>query len=206
MPASPSSDTANKETSQDFYTLLGLRPGASVQDVRRAYRDLSKLYHPDTTELDSAIATVKFQALNAAYATLSNPEKRLAYDNNVGYSRLAVMQPLSNVAPNNKKYDPTDSAYISPSDRPLSPGELFALFILGITFIGCLILVFTIGLTKSELPITQINSTSEEPISPEWRELPPATAEDPPTEVLKRPHSFKAPAIPLIRHDKLPII
>ena len=142
--------------------MLSLRPNASVQDIRRAYRDLSKLYHPDTTELDSAIATVKFQALNEAYGTLSSPEKRLAYDYQIGYSRISVMQPLKGNAPRptasrNAAYDPTASAYLDPTDRPLSAGELFALFILGVTFIGCLILVFTMGLTHSDLPITQAN-------------------------------------------------
>ena len=64
----------------NYYTLLGVAPNASAQDIRRAYRDLSKLYHPDTTELESDVATVKFQALNEAYATLSSPEKLLTYD------------------------------------------------------------------------------------------------------------------------------
>ncbi len=139
-------------TSHSHYDLLGLRPNASVQEIRRAYRDLSKLYHPDTTALDSAIATQKFQALNEAYAVLSSPEKRLRYDYQRGYSRISVMQPLSANAPSgtpSKPYDPTASAYLDPTDRPLSAGELFALFILGITFIGCLVLVITIGLTQS---------------------------------------------------------
>ncbi|MEL7355459.1 MAG: J domain-containing protein [Cyanobacteria bacterium J06555_13] len=152
--------SASASPQQTYYDLLSLRPNASVQDIRRAYRDLSKLYHPDTTELDSAIATVKFQALNEAYATLSSPEKRIAYDYQIGYSRLSVLKPLEGNAPRasssrDKPYDPTASAYLDPTDRPLSAGELFALFILGITFIACLILVFTIGLTKSELSTTQ---------------------------------------------------
>ncbi|MEO1621452.1 MAG: J domain-containing protein [Cyanobacteria bacterium J06632_3] len=157
-PQSSSSASPNSSKAGTYYDLLGIRTTASVQEIRRAYRDLSKLYHPDTTELESAIATPKFQALNEAYATLSSPEKRLAYDYKIGYSRISVMQPLSNT--NHHKngpqpYDPTRSAYISPTDRPLSAGELFALFILGVTFIGCLLLVFTIGLTRGdELTIT----------------------------------------------------
>ncbi|MEL6604747.1 MAG: J domain-containing protein [Cyanobacteria bacterium J06614_10] len=144
----------SNSTISNYYDLLGLRPNASVQDIRRAYRDLSKLYHPDTTELESAIATVKFQALNEAYATLSSPEKRLAYDYKIGYSRISVMQPLRQVSHSKhdpKAYDPTASAYISPTDRPLSAGEIFALFILGITFIGCLLLVVTISLAKGQV-------------------------------------------------------
>lgn len=133
----------------NYYELLGLQRGASVQDIRRAYRDLSKLYHPDTTELDSAIAIPKFQALNEAYATLSSPEKRLTYDYKIGYSRLSVMQVRRESAgAQSKQY--SSNAYLDPSDRPLSAGELFALFILGITFAGCLILVVTISLTRGD--------------------------------------------------------
>lgn len=136
-----------------YYELLGIKPNASVQEIRRAYRDLSKLYHPDTTELDSAIAVPKFQALNEAYATLSSPEKRLSYDYKSGYSRLSVMQPLSHQRPQGaaESRDWSSSAYLDPNDRPLSAGEMFALFILGVTFIGCLVLVFAISLTHDDL-------------------------------------------------------
>ncbi len=34
-----------------YYSLLGLHPSASVIDIRRSYRELSKRYHPDTTDL-----------------------------------------------------------------------------------------------------------------------------------------------------------
>jgi hypothetical protein len=42
------------------------------------------------------------------------------------------------------------SAYLDPTDRPLSAGEIFALFILGLTFLGCLLLAIAIGLTRGE--------------------------------------------------------
>lgn len=147
----------NAPRPQTFYDLLGLRPNASVQDIRRAYRDLSKLYHPDTTELERAIAVPKFQALNEAYATLSSPEKRLTYDFKIGYSRIAVVQPLPETGgaatnSNGKQY--SSNAYLDPTDRPLSAGELFALFILGVTFVACLLLVVTLGITQGEPPPT----------------------------------------------------
>ena len=52
-----------------YYSLLGLHPSASAIEVRRAYRELSKHYHPDTTDLPTTVATAKFQLLNEAYAT-----------------------------------------------------------------------------------------------------------------------------------------
>ena len=133
-----------------YYGLLGLHPSASPIDIRRSYRELSRLYHPDTTDLPTAIATAKFQQLNNAYATLSNPERRLAYDLTIGYSRMNVIQqppgfdsPVSQLRAKN-----SNSAYLDPTDRPLSAGEIFALFIMASTLIGCLMLAIAIGLIR----------------------------------------------------------
>jgi hypothetical protein len=136
-----------------YYERLGIKPTASAQQIRRAYRDLSKLYHPDTTTLAPAIATEKFQQLNEAYATLSNPERRLAYDRQIGYSRISVIQPPTNLNQSVRKPTKTysNNAYLDPTDRPLSAGEMFALFILGLTFVACLALVITVGMTKGDM-------------------------------------------------------
>jgi hypothetical protein len=149
------------------YGLLGLPPSASVREIRQAYRDLSKLYHPDTTTLAAELATAKFQQLNEAYATLSNPERRLAYDQKIGYSRVAVVQPLPSLNhPLTKSRFPeySSSAYLDPTDRPLSAGEIFALFILGVTFLVCLILAITIGITRSEVAL---KSAAQKPPVPQ---------------------------------------
>lgn len=149
-----------EQTEPNYYDLLGLSPTASMQQIRRAYRELSKLYHPDTTELPAAIATSKFQALNEAYATLSNLERRAAYDLKLGYSRVTVIRPLTDLrqeTSTRRKY--RSSAYLDPSDRPLSAGELFALFILGVTFLGCLILVVAIGATRGEVSFSHLTGS-----------------------------------------------
>ena len=132
------------------YAILGLHPSASVIEIRRAYRELSKRYHPDTTELPSTLATAKFQSLNEAYGVLSNPQTRSLYDLKIGYSRLNVIQ-----APSEPSKDPTTgqwstSAYLDASDRPLSGGELFALFILGLTLVGCLVLAIFIAIVRGD--------------------------------------------------------
>jgi DnaJ-domain-containing protein 1 len=139
-----------KPNQTTYYALLGLHPSASVIEIRRVYRELSKSYHPDTTHLPGAIATAKFQELNEAYATLSNPERRSAYDLKIGYSRMSVIQmpadlnrPISRTPEWESK-----SAYLDATDRPLSPGEMFALFTLGLTFLACLLLAIFIGLTR----------------------------------------------------------
>ncbi|MBE9143464.1 J domain-containing protein [Planktothrix mougeotii LEGE 06226] len=134
-----------------YYTLLGVHPSATPIEIRRAYRELSKLYHPDTTTLSKAIATAKFQTLNEAYATLSNPQRRQSYDLTIGYSRYHVIQVPTNFnQPLSKTHPyPKSSAYLDPTDRPLSAGEIFALFLMGLSLIGCLFLAIFIGLIRS---------------------------------------------------------
>lgn len=143
-----------ENSTSSYYAVLGVTPSASVQDIRRAYRELSKLYHPDTTTLPPAIATEKFQQLNEAYATLSSPDLRASYDIRSGYSRVRVMRPdLPLDAPPTSRSRPRSSAYLDPTDRPLSPGEMFALFILGVTFALCLLVVVMVGATRGEIAL-----------------------------------------------------
>jgi curved DNA-binding protein CbpA len=137
---------------QTYYDLLGVHPSASAIEIRRAYRELSKKYHPDTTTLTTAKATVKFQGLNEAYAAISHPERRNAYDREIGYSRLFVAQTPASFQPLTPRPDNyRSSAYLDSTDRPLSGGEIFALFMLGATFIGCIILAISIAIIRGEL-------------------------------------------------------
>jgi curved DNA-binding protein CbpA len=131
---------------QTYYDLLGVNPSASAIEIRRAYRELSKKYHPDTTTLATAIATVKFQALNEAYAAVSHPERRVAYDRTIGYSRVFVAQSPPQFHTLNSRPDKyRSSAYLDPTDRPLSDGEIAALLMLGLTLIGCLVLAIALA-------------------------------------------------------------
>jgi curved DNA-binding protein CbpA len=136
---------------QTYYDLLDVHPSASAIEIRRAYRELSKKYHPDTTTLTRAKATVKFQALNEAYAVISNPERRLAYDLEIGYSRVVVIQPTSFHPISSRPDNYRSSAYLDPTDRPLSGGEIAALFMLVVTFLGCLILAISVGMIRGEI-------------------------------------------------------
>ena len=141
----PKSATLPSQTKliKTYYDLMDLHPSASTIVIRRTYRQLSKEYHPDTTKLPANIATTKFQKLNEAYATLSSPEKRSLYDLKIGYSRLNVIQAPSWSEPEQEKWSRT--AYLDPTDRPLSSGEIFVLVLLGLTFIGCIVLVMAIA-------------------------------------------------------------
>jgi curved DNA-binding protein CbpA len=142
----------SKQEPDNYYALLGVHPSASPIEIRRAYRESSKKYHPDTTTLPPATAKAKFQALNEAYAVVSNPDRRLSYDRQVGYSRVPIVQPpehFQSFKPRADKY--RSSAYLDPTDRPLSGGELFALLMLVATFLGCLVLAIVVGIARGEI-------------------------------------------------------
>lgn len=178
--AMPNSSDRSISSPTNHYALLGLHPSASAIEIRRAYRQLSKRYHPDTTELPQAIATGKFQQLNEAYATLSNPERRTQYDINIGYSRLYVVQvpPSFNRSPANTQQR-SSSAYLDPIDRPLSAGEIFVLFILGLTFIGCILLAIGIGLTRGDT----VPSTTLQPPQALKNQITSVSAPTPPQPI-----------------------
>jgi molecular chaperone DnaJ len=73
----------------DFYILLGVEPGASLSDIKRAYRRLARRYHPGINPGDRAAETY-FQRISEAYETLVDPERRRQYDVSGGQSAETV--------------------------------------------------------------------------------------------------------------------
>src|SRR3989449_7705466 len=62
-----------------LYDTLGVKKGASADEIKKAYRKLAAQYHPDKNPGDAA-AEEKFKEVQNAYDTLSNAEKRKQYD------------------------------------------------------------------------------------------------------------------------------
>ncbi len=65
---------------EDFYKTLGVSKTASQDEIQKAYRKLSRKYHPDVNPDDPETAKKKFQEVQAAFEVLKDPEKRKQYD------------------------------------------------------------------------------------------------------------------------------
>jgi DnaJ-class molecular chaperone len=67
-------------TQKDYYATLGVAKDASQDDLKKAYRKLAMKWHPDKNPGDK-VAEAKFKDIGEAYDTLSDADKRAAYDN-----------------------------------------------------------------------------------------------------------------------------
>ncbi|CAM8915935.1 unnamed protein product [Rhodiola kirilowii] len=73
-------------TSASLYDVLGIQTSASCQEIKQAYRRLARVSHPDV----ASSGADDFIRINAAYSTLSDPEKRADYDRTMFVRRRPV--------------------------------------------------------------------------------------------------------------------
>ncbi len=67
------------DSKRDYYEVLGISKGASDEDIKKAYRQMAKKYHPDLNPGDKD-AEAHFKEVNEAYEVLSDAQKKARYD------------------------------------------------------------------------------------------------------------------------------
>ncbi len=72
----------------DYYRLLGVKYGASKEEIEDAYHELARQLHPDVTGNDPTL-TARYMAINEAYQVLSKPDERADYDRSIGLEEQA---------------------------------------------------------------------------------------------------------------------
>ena len=141
-----------EESLENYYTVLGLSSSASVSEIRKAYWEFSKRYHPDTTNLPSDEAKEKFQQVKEAYSTLSDSRQRAIYDQQLRFYRQRIYEHQLRSERSRHHSHPLRSSNqtLEPVDRPLSAGEISALFFMVITVFGCVLLAIAIAVIRGD--------------------------------------------------------
>ena len=140
---------------KNYYKILGVHEKASNHELRKAFCKLTKELHPDTTSLNLDDAKIKLQTVLEAYENLNNPYLRHLYDSKLNKVLISDKQ-LSNQSTNSYTSDSKIANSIG-DRRPLSNGEIFSLFLLGLVIFVSLIFAilfahFT-GKEMNSLPI-----------------------------------------------------
>ena len=113
--------------SYNCYELLGVSPTANNEELRKAFRQLSKRLHPDTTSLPSDEATRQFQNVCEAYDLLSDPVLRANYDLILEKENNIIDQKSGAYSTSREPIQFSKSIGVR---RPFSGGELFSLLLL----------------------------------------------------------------------------
>jgi DnaJ-class molecular chaperone len=71
---------SQEQEQETYYKILGVEPNATQDEIKKAFRKMSLLHHPDKNK-NSLQSVSKFHQINEAYETLSDVEKRRNYDN-----------------------------------------------------------------------------------------------------------------------------
>lgn len=127
------------------YELLGVAPGASQDEIQKAYRQLARDHHPDT----GAAASEIMAELNAAWTVLGDPARRRAYDDilaSVTRPRAAPGAPPDLDADDEDEDEDIGTWWDEPDgpEAPASLGELVVLLPVGLFALSIAAFAFSV--------------------------------------------------------------
>ncbi len=134
----------------DYYELLGVRPGATSDEIQTAYRRLAKAFHPDL-HADSEVAAARMARLNVAKSVLLDADTRASYDRLRGSRRHgfvaagpAPVQTTVRYAPHQANARPRHRVVSARAERAARRGafdrQTGILLLVGVPLIAALVL------------------------------------------------------------------
>lgn len=90
MPRGPEfGGVGEEETKPTFYEVLGVSRTAEPAVIKAAWRRMARAHHPDVNPANRRVSEEKFKQISEAFSVLSDPQKRQAYDQKIGYVRYS---------------------------------------------------------------------------------------------------------------------
>jgi len=87
----------------DYWEVLGLKPGGDAATLKRAFREQARRWHPDLNGSDP-VAEERFKQVNEAYAVLSDPRRRQAWEQGEGDDSSGETDPFATAFPTFEAY------------------------------------------------------------------------------------------------------
>ena len=127
-------------TKGNYYSILGVPPKASQEEIKAAYRNAVKLYHPDLNNNREA-SRQQFIRVQQAYEVLSDPQQRARYDAEL--QRRLELFLRGAASQNNKTNTQQQTVNPTPTDSVPPPKSAKKIFF---ALIGCVVLIFAISI------------------------------------------------------------
>ncbi|MBA4056881.1 MAG: hypothetical protein C0490_19360, partial [Marivirga sp.] len=145
----------------DYYRILGISQSSNADQIKRAYRRLAVIYHPDKNPDPNAENI--FKEINEAYDVLSDPDKKSAYDQRLQNPFVEILQTEAQPRHRDPRYRPAKSKPYRKSERenlrelmeeylPIVHRITLFCFLLS----TCLLIDFALPLRESNEQITEV--------------------------------------------------
>src|SRR5512132_125771 len=109
-------------TTRNHYQVMGVKAGASEEEIKKAYKRLARIFHPDLNPHRKRTAEDRFKRLQEAYSVLSDPVSRQEYDQSIGIVPIPTFEPAQTSA--GFRVDPRTAEFeFDPASFELSKDE-----------------------------------------------------------------------------------